>query len=197
MPSATYDRIALHYDWGMRWLERWFLAGLRRKAFDELPANSRILEIGAGTGANFRYYQSEAFGVATELSTEMIRMAASKSRPQTLALIQNCAEAIPFADASFDAALATLVFCSLESPQRALTELKRVLKPGGTLVLIEHVRPPGLLGYVFDVLNRITVPLFEDHLNRRTAETVRGAGFELRRVERRVAGIINLITCIR
>jgi len=181
----------------MRWFDRWFLAELRRKALDKLPPNALTLELGAGTGLNFRYYRSQARGVATEPSREMIRLAAAKRRPQEVGLIQSCAEEIPFADATFDAAFATLVFCSVVSPQRTLAELKRVLKPGGVVVLLEHVRPPSVLGHVFDLLNVVTVPLFGDHLNRRTAAAVREAGFQSTTVERRVAGIINFITCVR
>jgi ubiquinone/menaquinone biosynthesis C-methylase UbiE len=197
MSTATYDRIAPHYDSGIRRFERWFLSDLRRRAFEQLPPDARILELGAGTGLNFSYYGSEACGVATEPSKEMVRFAALKPRPQKLSLIRSCAEGIPFTDETFDAAIATLVFCSVESPQKAFGELRRVMKPGGVLVLLEHVRPPSGLGFLFDLMNLITVPLFHDHLNRRTANIVNASGFEVVKLERRLAGIINLMTCVR
>lgn len=191
----TYDEIAPHYDAAIRPLERWFLAKLRAGTFQHLPKEARILELGAGTGLNFVHYPENARGVATEPSREMLKIAKDKRRPERLRLLQSCAENLPFNDASFDAALATLVFCSVKSPRRAFAELRRVVRPGGVVVFLEHVRPKGLLGPVFDLLNVITVPLFDDHFNRRTAEDAQAAGLELVLVERRLLGIINLIHC--
>jgi ubiquinone/menaquinone biosynthesis C-methylase UbiE len=191
----TYDQIAPHYDRGMRPLDRWFLARLRETTFQYLPEDGRILEIGAGTGLNFVYYPNNALAVASEPSREMLKVAQSKSRPERAHLIQSCAEHLPFADNSFDAAFATLVFCSVGRPEDAFGELRRVVKPKGTLMLLEHVRPNGLLGPVFDLLNWITVPLFDDHFNRRTAEAAEAAGLKVVRVEKSLLGIINLIAC--
>jgi ubiquinone/menaquinone biosynthesis C-methylase UbiE len=176
-------------------LERRFLARWRAEALSALPAESRLLEIGAGTGLNFPFYPRGAHGAASELSGEMLRVARGKARPEGVRLVQSDAAALPFADASFDAACATLVFCSLASPGAAFAELRRVVRPGGTIVLLEHVRPDGLLGTLFDALNLLTVALFEDHFNRRTADEARRAGLELLRVERRARGIVNLIVC--
>lgn len=125
----------------------------------------------------------------------MILRARARSRPVGVHLVQNYAEQLPFPDASFDAACATLVFCSVASPAAAFAELRRVVRPGGTIVLLEHVRPTGLLGYVFDLINVFTVPLFEDHFNRRTSEAARRAGLRTLRLERRALGIINIIVC--
>lgn len=195
MPPRTYDEVAPHYDAAMRPLERWFLARLRAATLRHLPNNARILEIGAGTGLNFVYYPHNAQGVATEPSTEMLRIAAEKRRPSGVKLLQSCAEALPFKNKSFDAVLASLVFCSVKSPAEVFAEVRRVVRAGGTVLLLEHVRPKGLLGPVFDLLNLLTVPLFDDHFNRRTADDARAAGLEVLRVEKSMLGIINLITC--
>ena len=125
----------------------------------------------------------------------MLQIASAKERPGGVRLIQSCAEHLPFKNNSFDAAFATLVFCSLASPTAAFSELRRVVKSGGTVILLEHVRPSGLLGPVFDLLNLFTVPLFDDPFNRRTAEEAQANGLELVRVERSLLGIINLIAC--
>ena len=140
-PRYRYDDFAPHYDAAMRPLDRWFLARLRRRAIDLLPKNARLLEVGAGTGINFSFYSSEQTGVAAEPSGAMLQIARGKSRPAGISLIRSCAEQLPFERDSFDTALATLVLCSVESPQNALSELRRVVKPGGTVVLLEHVRP--------------------------------------------------------
>lgn len=194
--APAYDRWAAHYDGVMRPLERRLTARLRAAAVGELPpAGARLLEIGAGTGANFAHYPEGATVTATELSIEMLRRARAKPRRANVTLVQSPAERLPFADASFDAALSTLVLCSVESIDAALAELRRVVRARGRVVLVEHVRPPGLLGRVFDAASLLTVPFLEDHFNRRTAEEARRAGLSVERVENHLLGSVQLIVC--
>jgi ubiquinone/menaquinone biosynthesis C-methylase UbiE len=195
MAKARYDDVAQYYEGIMRPFERWVIPGLRQSALRQIPAGAKVLEVGAGTGLNFVYYPQDASGVATEFSREMLKLAREKQRPTRVELLQNCAEDLPFQDASFDAAFATLVFCSVASPVKALAELRRVVRSGGTVVLLEHVRPGGVLGPLFDFLNLFTSRLFDDHVNRQTAKTARDVGMEVLKVERSRLGIINLITC--
>jgi phosphatidylethanolamine/phosphatidyl-N-methylethanolamine N-methyltransferase len=194
MTKARYDDFAQHYEGVMSPLQRWGLLGLRVEVLRQLPAG-RILEIGAGTGLNFVHYPADAHGVATEFSREMLKIASTKTRPEGVQLLQNRAEDLPFKSHSFDAAFATLVFCSVESPVRAFAELRRVVRPGGTVLLLEHVRPRGILGPLFDLLNVFSVWLFDDHVNRRTAKLVSEAGLEVVDVKSRLLGIVNLIKC--
>jgi phosphatidylethanolamine/phosphatidyl-N-methylethanolamine N-methyltransferase len=191
----VYDRLAAYYDSAFAPLEKRFLSRLRAQTLAQLPEESRVLEVGAGTGLNFPFYPRGASGAASELSGEMLKIARGKNRPASVHLVQSNAERLPFSTDSFDAAFATLVFCSVASPREAFLELRRVVRPGGTIVLLEHVRPNGLLGYFFDALNLLTVALFEDHFNRRTAQEASHAGLKLLRVERRALGIINIIVC--
>jgi ubiquinone/menaquinone biosynthesis C-methylase UbiE len=201
--GQVYDRFAGVYDRNMRPLERWGLARLRARALAEVvpalegPAGGgRLLEVGAGTGGNFPFYPSGARAACVEPSREMLLCAASKEeRPAGSLLVRSFAERLPFADATFDAGVATLVFCSVESPAEGLKELRRVVRPGGGVVLLEHVRPKGALGYVFDALSLVTVALMDDHFNRRTAEEARRAGLEVLKVESYLLGIVQLIVC--
>ena len=170
-----------------------YAKSLRAKVFASLPEDARLLEVGAGTGANFSFYPRGTRGAASEPSSEMIKLARLKVSGACVQLVQSCAEKLPFADASFDAAVSTLVLCSVSSPQEAFAELRRVVRAGGTIALLEHVRPNGLLGFLFDALNVLTVTLFDDHFNRRTADEARRAGLCVMSVERHALGIINII----
>ena len=193
---AVYDRFASNYDRAMRPMERLGLTRLRARALSEVPEGARVLEVGAGTGLNFPFYPRACSAACVEPSREMIVRASAKSdRPEGALLVQARAEELPFDSGSFDAAFATLVFCSVASPARAFAELRRVVRRGGRVALLEHVRPGGLLGYLFDALNVLTVALIDDHFNRRTAQEAARAGLRLERVERRALGIINLIVC--
>lgn len=200
----VYDRFAAVYDRNMRPLERLGLARLRARALAEVaPALAetgggagRLLEVGAGTGGNFAFYPATARAACVEPSREMLLRASSKPRrPAGSLLVQSFAERLPFADATFDAAVATLVFCSVKSPAQGLAELRRVVRAGGRVVLLEHVRPGGALGYAFDALSLVTVPLMEDHFNRRTLDEARRAGLEVLKVENYLLGVVQLIVC--
>ena len=192
----AYDRVASYYDRWMRPLERAGLGRLRAAALAALPAGGLLLEVGAGTGANFPLYPVGARAACAEPSREMLLRARERpERPEGASLVQAFAERLPFADATFDAALATLVFCSVGSPAEGLRELRRVVRPGGRVVLLEHVRPAGALGYAFDALSLLTVPLLEDHFNRRTAEEARRAGLSVERTDSHLLGAVQLIVC--
>lgn len=192
----VYDRLAAGYDRAMRPFERLGLARLRATTLREIPEGSRLLEVGAGTGLNFRFYPWTSAAACAEPSGEMLLRAREKAeRPDGILLVRAEAEALPFGEGAFDAAVATLVFCSVASPASAFSELRRVVRRGGRVALLEHVRPAGALGYAFDALNLLTVPLLDDHFNRRTAEEARRAGLEVERVEKHLLGILQLIVC--
>lgn len=194
MPLFTYNELAPNYE-KISGFEQRFFPTLRAEALSLLPANARILEVGAGTGLNFIHYPAGATGVATEPNSEMIKLARDKQKPSGIWLVQNSAERLPFPDDSFEAAFETLVLCSVTSPRDAIAELSRVVCKGGKIVLLDHVRPRGVLGPVFDLMNLLTVPLFGDHMNRRTLELAKSAGLEIVEVRAAAWGIINLITC--
>ena len=190
---AVYDSFAKHYDHFFAPLERLGLSRMRHEAIALLPENATILEIGCGTGANFEFYPICRQAVSSEFSFEMLQIANGKRRGNHL--IQADAESLPFRENAFDAALATLVFCSIPDPAAAFGELRRVIKPGGRVVLLDHVRPDGVLGPLFDLLNKATVALIDDHFNRDTARTASDSGLHLVEVRKKLAGIVNLIVC--
>jgi ubiquinone/menaquinone biosynthesis C-methylase UbiE len=188
-----YDRLAKGYDKALAPFEKRFLNAWRQETLSFLPEAARILEIGAGTGANFGFYPESECAVASEISLKMLALARQKTNE--IRLVQADAETLPFAANSFDAAFATLVLCSVPNPQKAFAELRRVVRQGGRIVLLEHVRPNGLLGFVFDFLNIFSVLLIEDHFNRQTAKLAANAGLKVLEIKPKAFGIVNLIVC--
>jgi ubiquinone/menaquinone biosynthesis C-methylase UbiE len=188
-----YSRFASFYDSFMAPLESLFLHRWRSETTALLPVNQNVLEIGAGTGLNFEHYPKCEIAIASEYSRQMLVRAVS--RTNTIELLQTDAQMLPFPDDSFDAAFATLVFCGLPDPLAAFDQLKRVVRKNGTIVLLEHVRPKGILGYFFDVLNLFTVALIDDHFNRNTAGLAKSAGLHVTEVRSKAFGIVNLIVC--
>ncbi len=191
--QPIYDKLARFYDAAFSPFEKRFLRRWRAETLSLLPTHGKILEIGCGTGANFELYPPKCDAVSSELSIKMLEFASTKLVGNKL--VQADAQNLPFAESSFDAAIATLVFCSVPDPTKGFAELRRVIRPGGTLVLLEHVRPPGTLGHMFDILNLATVRIIEDHFNRETAQTVIDAGFEITERRIKARGVVELIIC--
>lgn len=188
-----YDKFAEGYDKAFAPFERRFLLRWREETLSLLPENIGLLEIGAGTGANFQFYPRCKHSIASEISFKMLEYA--KEKTDVIQLVQTDAQTLPFAENAFDAAFATLVFCSIPNPENAFEELRRVVKPNGKIVLLEHVRPRGLIGYAFDFLNLFTTALIEDCFNRRTAKIAADRGLQILEVREKAFGIVNLIVC--
>ncbi len=114
----------------------------KRKLFNK--AGKDVLEIGVGTGTNLPYYKAGTNLTAIEPSKDMLKFFLKKAQdfPLNIHVKEGVAEALPFEDNSFDTVVSTLVLCSVYSPQKVLSEIKRVLRPGGTFIFIEHVKAP-------------------------------------------------------
>jgi ubiquinone/menaquinone biosynthesis C-methylase UbiE len=185
--AAIYDRMARLDDKKMRPFRELIAGG----------AKGRVLELGCGTGLNFEHYdwaQVEAVE-ATEPDPFMLRRAESRrdalsgAAQAKLNLMLSPAETLPFDDASFDTAVATLVFCTVADQQRALAEARRVLKPGGELRLMEHVAAGGTTGRI----QRAIQPVYGwvaagCQLGRDTEHALKVAGFDLQIIERTALG---------
>ena len=147
-----------------------------------------VLEIGAGTGANIVHYGPGARVVALEPDPHMIKRAQKRlaaSGAPNVKLRQAPAEEVPFPDASFDAVVSTLVLCTVDDLGSSLAEIRRVLRPGGRFVFIEHVRGDGALGRVHDVIQPVWGWISAGcNVNRRTEAAIVAAGFEMVEVQR-------------
>ena len=179
MPRTAAGLFAPVYDRLMAPLERRSLGNWRADLWREAPRAGVGLEIGAGTGANFPYYPEGTHVVATDLSFRMLTAARPKQDASRVGLVATDVQALPFRDQAFDWAVATLVFCEVPDSVAGLAELRRVLRSGGRLLLLEHVRPSGWLGVAADVATAVSGPLVGEHFNRDTESAVQEAGFAI------------------
>ena len=192
------------YDCFMRPLEWLGLTSWRRLLLQNVIPP--VLEVGIGTGVSLSRY-GDVLLTAIEPSAGM--MQAANRRASRLRLDVHLAQmdvqhlAFPSAGSpgfeGFATVVASLVFCSVPKPSLGLLEIKRVLRPGGTLLMLEHVRPSHpLLGAITDWANVPWKVLSRScELNRKTAASVAAAGFELLTVEKRLGGLVNHVVARR
>lgn len=179
--DRRYNLLAPLYDASMALFEQG-LRPLRQEL--QARAGGRVLDIGVGTGATLPHYPPGCRVVGIDTSAGMLRRAARRARELGLHFTPAVMDAqhLAFPGGSFDTVVSSLVLCSVSDPQRALCEVRRVLRPGGKALFLEHVRPSGALGVLFDAANIVWSPLV-CQLTRQTESLVRGAGFQV--VQRR------------
>jgi SAM-dependent methyltransferase len=163
------------------------LAPHRRSVLEK--AHGRVLEIGAGTGFNVAYYPDAVEEVVlTEPGRGLLRRAERRAGASghRVASVRAFAERLPFEDDSFDTVVSTLVLCSVEDQRRALAEIRRVLKPNGTFLFMEHVRAddPKLARWQDRLERPWRVVTMGCHPNRPTLERIEAAGFDVEELRR-------------
>ena len=177
---ADYSLHALLYDPVMELADRAGLAGRRRRLVAE--ARGRVLEVGGGTGRNVGLYRDVEALVVLEPDAAMRRRLldrlAGAAVPVEVHEVGVEESGLP--DASFDTVVASLVLCSVDDQARALAEIRRLLKPGGRLLFLEHLRAPGWPGR----LQALATPVWSRlaggcHLDRPTLDAIRGAGLAI------------------
>ncbi|NOX36787.1 MAG: methyltransferase domain-containing protein [Calditrichaeota bacterium] len=179
--KIRYNRIAPIYDW-LEWFPETLAFRKWRQRLFQYLTGKRVLEVGLGTGKNIPYYPPDVQLVGIDISRRMLSRAREKAMAnfQPVGLLTMDAQRLAFPDQTFDHTISTFVFCSVYEPVEGLRELYRVLKPGGTALFLEHVRPESPLpGKVFDMLNPLIVRMMGANINRRTVENIRKAGFEI------------------
>lgn len=171
--ARRYDRLSLPMEHMLGF------SSARAKLFEGLSGS--VLELGVGTGRNIPYYPNEVDVTALDISGQMLAQAVAKAHAlaKTPSFVIADVEALCFQGQAFDAVVASGVFCSVLDPLRGFREVKRVLKDGGTLILLEHIRPRAFLGWLFDLLDPLVSRLIGPHINRRTLDTLKQAGFSV------------------
>ncbi len=157
----------------------------RRRLVADISGN--VVELGCGTGLMFPYYSESVKLLAIDLDQEFLARAHERARSAvaSIEVRQASAEAIPAAEHSQDAVVVSLLLCSVENIEKVLGEVRRVLKPGGKLALIEHVRSDGAVaGPLMDVLDPVWLYLNRQgcHMNRRPLTRLRQCGFVVEQV---------------
>lgn len=191
----SYDRMARLYD-VMDWLPERRYRPWRQRLWSQVRG-PRVIEIGVGTGKNMPFYPRDVEMTAIDLSPKMLERARQCAARLGIdvGLGLGDAQALDLPDNDFDQAVGTFVFCSVTDPVLGLSEVRRVLRDGGRLLLLEHVRAANrLLGRAMDLANPLSVRVTGANINRRTVDNVERAGFEIERVEDvGLRGIFKLI----
>ncbi len=198
LTRKRYNRMAFLYDFVEAPLERMRFSAWRRRLQPAIKGE-RALEVGVGTGKNFPYYPENVYITAIDLSPRMLERARKKANKSNLKvnLQEMDVQHLDFADHTFDTVFATFVFCSVPDPVVGLRELKRICKPQGRLLLLEHMRPCNLfLGLIFDFLNPMVVRMVGANINRKTVDNILQAGWQIKVEENLSADIVKWIEAV-
>lgn len=186
--NRRYDRSSRIYDIYDRPMD--VLGGVSRRRRRLLGrARGKVLEVGVGTGRNLDLYSSDIEFTGIDASKGMLGRARQRAVDLGMADVMSLdladVQDLPYPDDTFDTATATCVFCSVADPVRGLKEVRRVVRPDGQVLLLEHVRPRNaFLGWLFDLLSPLVRRAVGPSINRRTEANVEAAGLELVEVRR-------------
>jgi ubiquinone/menaquinone biosynthesis C-methylase UbiE len=187
-----WDKHAPDYDREMAFFERVLLADGRAWVCSQATGN--VLEVAVGTGRNLPFYPPDIQLTGVEFSPAMLDLArqAARALGRTVDLRLGDAQALDLPDAAFDTVVCTLSLCGIPDERRAVAEMKRVLRPGGRLLLLDHIAASAAWARGIQwLLERITIALGEEHLLRRPLLTVRAAGFVVEVSQRSKLGIVE------
>lgn len=182
--ASKYNRISPIYELIDLPLELLFFRRWRKETLSDL--NGKILEVGVGTGRNLKYYPEDCFVTGIDNSIGMLERAKEKAADKkNFTFILMDAENLEFPDNSFDYVVTTFVLCTIPDPVKALKEMRRVLKPTGKLIALEHVRSSSPIITRFEeLIDPILFSLLGDHTTRDTVKNIEEAGFTIQETKK-------------
>jgi len=189
--SGTYDR-------QMQVMDRVVFGDSRTWACSK--ASGKALEVAVGTGLNLPHYPEAVALTGIDLSEEMLAIARARAAElgRTATLQQANAHALPFTDATFDTVVCTFGLCAIPDTNRAIAEMDRVLRPGGRLILVDHVASSALpVRAVQQLLELATIPLGGEHFLRRPLNNVRAAGLRIDCTQHFKLGILERVVAVK
>ena len=193
-PQSKYEEFSAKYDFFMALPEFFFLNHHRRDLIRS--ASGEILEIAAGTGRNFVFYDKVQKVTAIDASPSMLEISRKRilSRPDKFRLLVMDAENLDFPDGAFDTVVSSLALCSISDPIAALREMSRVCRLNGRILLIEHGRSSyEPIGKWQDRIADRFAQHFDCHMNRKPVELVEQAGLKIVKQKNLYWGIVNMI----
>jgi ubiquinone/menaquinone biosynthesis C-methylase UbiE len=196
--KQVWDKAAPGYDKQIAFFEKIQFAGGRE--WLGARARGRVLEVAIGTGRSLPHYPADASITGIELSPAMLAIARQRAADlgRDTDLRQGDAEHLPFDDASFDTAVCALSLCTIPRPTAAIAEMRRVLVPGGRLLLLDHIGSTWPPVYAAQwLLERITIRAAGEHFTRRQLPLVHAAGFQAVETERLKAGTVERIYAVK
>jgi ubiquinone/menaquinone biosynthesis C-methylase UbiE len=195
--QQRYDRIAPYFEILEAVIEGLILSRWRKKLWQKVDSKSHhILEIGVGTGKNFAYYPVNSRMTAIDFSPNMLQQAINKKHRNCVPVELNImdVQSLCFADNSFDTVIASFVFCSVPLPLKGLKELYRVCKPGGQVLLLEHViSSKPFMAWLMNRINPLVVWIIGANINRNTVKNIKACAFEWVHVDECSSDMIKLI----
>jgi ubiquinone/menaquinone biosynthesis C-methylase UbiE len=194
-----WSKNASCYDQQIGWWER-RMFGEDNRPWACSRAEGRVLEVAVGTGLNLPFYDAGSTVVGVDLSPEMLAIARQRAleTDRDVDLREGDAHDLDFEDGSFDSVVSTFSLCNIPDTDQALSEMHRVLRPGGKLILVDHIRSsvkPVL--WVQKVAELMTIRMDGDHLTRRPSRNVEHQGFEITERERFAWGVVERLVATK
>lgn len=194
----VWDRYAPRYDRDIGFFERVLFDGGREWVCSQ--ASGAVLEVAIGTGRNLEHYPAGVEVTGLDLSPVMLGIARERaaSLSREVSLHEGDAQALPFADASFDTVVCTLGLCGVPDEHEAIAEMHRVLRPGGKLLLLDHVGSHHrLVHFGQSMLEKLSVRMCGDYQTRRPLLLLEQAGFVVHRQERLKLGSVERVAAVK